>query len=78
MRAMVFMDVFEMSNGTSWLVNRIVPDFQDVWRANPEHGLRGDESASGEDGTALRGWGEVHLFRCPLDLLPSKQGRPKC
>lgn len=28
MRAIVFMDVFEMSNGTSWLVNREVPDFQ--------------------------------------------------
>lgn len=28
MRAIVFMDVFEMSNGTSWLVNRAVPDFQ--------------------------------------------------
>ena len=28
MRAIVFMDVFEMSNGTSWLVNQIVHDFQ--------------------------------------------------
>lgn len=28
MRALVFMDVFEMSNGTAWLVNRAVPDFQ--------------------------------------------------
>lgn len=28
MRAIVFMDVFEMSNGTSWLVNRVVPDFR--------------------------------------------------
>ena len=28
MRAIVYMDVFEMSNGTSWLVNRMVPDFQ--------------------------------------------------
>ena len=28
MRAIVFMDVFEMSNGTSWLVNRVVPDFK--------------------------------------------------
>jgi hypothetical protein len=28
MRAIVFMDVFEMSNGTSWLVNRVIPDFQ--------------------------------------------------
>jgi len=28
MRAIVFMDVFEMSNGTSWLVNRMVPDFK--------------------------------------------------
>jgi len=28
MRAIVFMDVFEMSNGTAWLVNRAVPDFQ--------------------------------------------------
>lgn len=28
MRAIVYMDVFEMSNGTSWLVNRAVPDFQ--------------------------------------------------
>jgi hypothetical protein len=28
MRAIVFMDVFEMSNGTSWLVNRVVPDFE--------------------------------------------------
>src|SRR4051812_15891779 len=28
MRAIVFMDVFEMSNGTSWLVNRVVEDFQ--------------------------------------------------
>jgi len=28
MRAVVFMDVFEMSNGTAWLVNRAVPDFQ--------------------------------------------------
>jgi hypothetical protein len=27
MRAIVFMDVFEMSNGTAWLVNRVVPDF---------------------------------------------------
>ena len=27
MRAIVFMDVFQMSNGTSWLVNRVVPDF---------------------------------------------------
>jgi hypothetical protein len=27
MRAIVFMDVFEMSNGTAWLVNRQVPDF---------------------------------------------------
>ncbi len=27
MRAIVYMDVFEMSNGTSWLVNRQVPDF---------------------------------------------------
>ncbi len=26
MRAIVFMDVFEMSNGTAWLVNRAVPD----------------------------------------------------
>jgi hypothetical protein len=28
MQAIVFMDVFEMSNGTSWLVNRVVPDFK--------------------------------------------------
>ncbi len=27
MRAIVFMDVFQMSNGTAWLVNRKVPDF---------------------------------------------------
>ena len=27
MRAVVFMDVFAMSNGTAWLVNRAVPDF---------------------------------------------------
>jgi len=27
MRAIVFMDVFEMSNGTSQLVNEAVPDF---------------------------------------------------
>jgi hypothetical protein len=27
MRAIVLMDVFEMSNGTAWLVNRMVPDF---------------------------------------------------
>ena len=28
MRAIVFMDVFQMSNGTSWLVNRVVRDFK--------------------------------------------------
>lgn len=28
MRAIVYMDVFEMSNGTAWLVNRQVPDFR--------------------------------------------------
>ncbi len=28
MRAIVYMDVFEMSNGTAWIVNRHVPDFQ--------------------------------------------------
>ena len=28
MQAIVFMDVFEMSNGTAWLVNRAVPDFK--------------------------------------------------
>jgi predicted DNA-binding transcriptional regulator len=28
MRAIVFMDVFEMSNGTAWLVNRVVPNFK--------------------------------------------------
>jgi hypothetical protein len=28
MRAIVYMDVFEMSNGTAWLVNRLVPDFR--------------------------------------------------
>jgi len=28
MRAIVYMDVFEMSNGTAWLVNRAVPDFK--------------------------------------------------
>jgi hypothetical protein len=28
MRAIVFMDVFEMTNGTAWLVNRVVPDFK--------------------------------------------------
>ena len=28
MQAIVFMDVFEMSNGTAWLVNRVVPDFK--------------------------------------------------
>jgi len=28
MDAIVFMDVFEMSNGTSWLVNRVVPEFK--------------------------------------------------
>ncbi|NNE36649.1 MAG: hypothetical protein HKN13_15555 [Rhodothermales bacterium] len=28
MRAIVFMDVFEMSNGTSWIVNRVVPNFK--------------------------------------------------
>jgi hypothetical protein len=28
MQAIVYMDVFEMSNGTAWLVNRIVPDFK--------------------------------------------------
>jgi hypothetical protein len=27
MRAIVYMDVFEMSNGTAWLVNRVVPGF---------------------------------------------------
>jgi hypothetical protein len=27
MKAIVFMDVFEMSNGTAWLVNRVVPEF---------------------------------------------------
>ena len=28
MRALVYMDVFQMSNGTAWLVNRVVPDFK--------------------------------------------------
>lgn len=28
MQALVFMDVFEMTNGTAWLVNRAVPDFK--------------------------------------------------
>ncbi|MBQ03474.1 hypothetical protein CL673_02020 [Candidatus Bathyarchaeota archaeon] len=28
MQAIVYMDVFEMSNGTAWLVNRQIPDFQ--------------------------------------------------
>ena len=28
MKAIVYMDVFEMSNGTAWLVNRAVPDFK--------------------------------------------------
>ena len=28
MKSIVFMDVFEMSNGTAWLVNRVVPDFK--------------------------------------------------
>ena len=28
MRAIVYMDVFEMSNGTAWLVNRVVPNFK--------------------------------------------------
>lgn len=28
MRAIVMLDVFEMSNGTAWLVNRAVPDFK--------------------------------------------------
>ncbi|MCW4036725.1 MAG: DUF6282 family protein [Candidatus Bathyarchaeota archaeon] len=28
MSAIVYMDVFEMSNGTAWLVNRVVPDFK--------------------------------------------------
>jgi hypothetical protein len=28
MRAIVYMDVFEMSNGTSWIVNRVVKDFE--------------------------------------------------
>jgi hypothetical protein len=28
MRAIVFMDVFEMSNGTAWMVNRQVPNFR--------------------------------------------------
>ena len=27
MRAIVLLDVFEMSNGTAWLVNKVVPDF---------------------------------------------------
>lgn len=28
MRSIVYMDVFEMSNGTSWLVNRVIKDFK--------------------------------------------------
>jgi len=28
MRAIVYMDVFEMSNGTAWLVNKVVPKFR--------------------------------------------------
>jgi hypothetical protein len=28
MRAIIYMDVFEMSNGTAWLVNRVVRDFK--------------------------------------------------
>ena len=28
MRAIVYMDVFELSNGTSWIVNRVIKDFQ--------------------------------------------------
>lgn len=28
MQAIVLMDVFEMTNGTAWLVNRVVPDFR--------------------------------------------------
>jgi hypothetical protein len=28
MRAIVYMDVFELSNGTSWIVNRVVEDFE--------------------------------------------------
>jgi len=28
MQAIVYMDVFEMSNGTAWLVNRVVPGFK--------------------------------------------------
>jgi predicted DNA-binding transcriptional regulator len=28
MQAIVYMDVFEMSNGTAWLVNRVIPDFK--------------------------------------------------
>lgn len=28
MMAIVYMDVFEMSNGTSWIVNRVVPNFK--------------------------------------------------
>jgi hypothetical protein len=28
MRSIVYMDVFEMSNGTAWLVNKAVPNFR--------------------------------------------------
>jgi hypothetical protein len=28
MQSLVYMDVFEMSNGTAWLVNRVLPDFK--------------------------------------------------
>jgi hypothetical protein len=28
MRALVYMDVFEMTTGTAWIVSRVVPDFQ--------------------------------------------------
>ena len=72
MRAIVYMDVFEMSNGTAWLVNRHVPDFITFGGLILNTVYGGMNPRAVKDGAALRRGRQVRLVWSALDLLPGR------
>ena len=75
MQAIVFLDVFEMTNGTSWLVNKVVPDFQTFGGLILNTVYGGMNPRAVKNRSAIWRLCQIHQFRGALHLFSGVSGR---
>ena len=78
MQAIVLLDVFEMTNGVSWLVNKIVPDFRTYGGLILNTVYGGMNPRAVKTAPPLWGLCQVHQFWRPFHLLSGSPRRTVC